>query len=102
MPRIQKQEHNEQIKRYSLHELVKIQGEIKKAGSEQQWLINKGAIYLSKQPGYEGQIMVRANTDKEGITIAYLSEYNEQLKQLHDQSDENGVITVYDKPLGSF
>lgn len=97
MPRIQKQEHNEQIKRYSLHELVKIQGEIKKVGSEQQWLINKGAIYLSKKPGYEGQIMVRANVDKEGITTAYLSEFNEQLKQLNDNTDENGSITIYEK-----
>jgi hypothetical protein len=97
MPRIKKEEVDKPLIIYTLNELLKVQQEIKKAGNEQQWLINKGAIYISKQPGYEGQIMVRANVDAQGNMYCQLSSLNEILRQLHSHEDEDGNITIYNK-----
>ena len=92
-------QYTKPVERYSLHELAKVQQEIQKAGSEEQWLINKGAIYKSKQKGYEGQIMVRANVDVEGNITCQLSKLSEILKQLHAKQDREGKLIIFDNQL---
>ena len=96
MPKINKEEYIKPIERYSIQELAKVMQEIQRAGSEEQWLINKGVIYKSKQKGYEGQIMVRANVDAQENITCPLSKYIEILKQLHAKQDKDGKLLIFD------